>query len=76
MKRALALTLVAGGLALAPDAASAQDEQQFLAVGEMAPDIEFVGATRYGVLEEPVKLSDFSGNTIILAFFFRARSSG
>jgi ABC-type sugar transport system substrate-binding protein len=76
MKRALTLSLLAGALAAAPDRAAAQDEQEFLAVGEMAPDIEFVGATRYGVVQEPVSLSDFSGNTIILAFFFRARSSG
>ncbi len=76
MRRVLTLALAAGALALVPDAVAAQDEQPFLPVGEMAPDIEFVGATRYGVLEEPVKLSDFSGNTVILAFFFRARSSG
>jgi peroxiredoxin len=42
----------------------------------MAPDIEVVGATRYGVLEEPVKLSDFRGETVVLAFFFKARTGG
>ena len=76
MTRFLTLGLLAGALLVAPPQAAAQNEQNFLAVGEMAPDIRFVGATRYGVLEEPVSLSDFSGNTVILAFFFRARSSG
>jgi peroxiredoxin Q/BCP len=76
MKRALTLALLAGALALAPDRAAAQDEQQFLAVGEEAPDIELVGATRYGVLQEPVRLSDFRGNTVVLAYFFRARTPG
>jgi peroxiredoxin len=42
----------------------------------MAPDIQVTGATRYGVVSEPVKLSDFRGETVILAFFFRARSGG
>lgn len=76
MKRALTLALLAGALALAPDGVAAQDEQQFLAVGEEAPDIEVVGATRYGVLQEPVRLSDFRGNTVVLAYFFRARTPG
>jgi len=56
--------------------AAAQDEPQFLAVGEMAPDIQLTGATRYGVLSDPVRLSDFRGETVVLAFFFRARTPG
>ena len=47
-----------------------------MAVGEMAPDIEVVGATRYGILDEPVHLSDYRGETVVLAFFFRARTRG
>ena len=34
------------------------------------------GATRYGVLASPVHLSDFKGKTVVLAFFFKARTSG
>jgi peroxiredoxin len=34
------------------------------------------GATRYGVLANPVHLSDFKGKTVVLAFFFKARTSG
>ena len=60
----------------APTSAAAQDEQNFLAVGEMAPDFEVAGATRYGVLAEPIKLSDYRGETVVLAFFFRARTRG
>jgi peroxiredoxin Q/BCP len=62
--------------ATAPVPAPAQEVQNFLSVGEMAPDIQVMGATRYGVLSTPVKLSDFRGETVVLAFFFRARSGG
>jgi peroxiredoxin len=42
----------------------------------MAPDFTLPGATRYGVLRDPIKLSDFKGKTVVLAFFFRARTRG
>ena len=42
----------------------------------MAPDFSLPGATRYGVLAKPVRLSDFTGKTVVLAFFFKARTSG
>lgn len=45
-------------------------------VGEMAPDFEFTGITRYGKLANAKKLSDFRGQTVVLAFFPRARSRG
>jgi peroxiredoxin Q/BCP len=45
-------------------------------VGTMAPDFNLPGATRYGVLRDPVKLSDFRGKTVVLAFFYRARTKG
>jgi peroxiredoxin Q/BCP len=45
-------------------------------VGEMAPDFEFTGITRYGKLANPQKLSDFRGQTVVLAFFPKARTSG
>jgi len=45
-------------------------------VGTMAPDFALTGATRYGVLRDPVHLSDFRGNTVVLAFFYRARTKG
>jgi peroxiredoxin Q/BCP len=45
-------------------------------VGAMAPDFTLPGATRYGLLREPVRLSDLRGNTVVLAFFYKARTKG
>ena len=45
-------------------------------VGEMAPDFEFTGITRYGKLAGAKKLSDFRGQTVVLAFFPKARTRG
>ena len=47
-----------------------------LEVGAVAPDFTMKGATRYGVLANPVHLSDFKGKTVVLAFFYKARTSG
>jgi hypothetical protein len=47
-----------------------------LEVGQVAPDFALQGATRYGELKDPVRLSDFKGKTVVLAFFFRARTRG
>jgi hypothetical protein len=47
-----------------------------LEVGVVAPDFTMKGATRYGVLARPIHLSDFKGKTVVLAFFFKARTSG
>ncbi len=47
-----------------------------LAVGEVAPDFTIAGATRYGVLRDPIRLSDFRGQTVVLAFFPKARTGG
>ena len=78
MKPVVALALLAGALSAAPVTAQgrAPIEQNFLPVGSMAPDISVTGATRYGVIQAPVKLSDFRGETVVLAFFFRARTRG
>jgi hypothetical protein len=46
------------------------------AVGDVAPDFALTGATRYGILRAPVRLSDFRGKTVVLAFFFQARTKG
>jgi peroxiredoxin Q/BCP len=45
-------------------------------IGTLAPDFTLPAATRYGVLQNPVKLSDFRGKTVILAFFPKARTRG
>lgn len=75
MRRFAAMALVAGALS-AGTATHAAGQQDFLAVGADAPDIVVTGATRDGVIDEPVHLSDFRGQTVVLAFFFRARTPG
>ncbi len=66
-----------GALALAAPAAAQEPENPPpLEIGALAPDFELPGATRYGVLAEPIRLSDFNGKTVVLAFFFRARTKG
>jgi cytochrome oxidase Cu insertion factor (SCO1/SenC/PrrC family) len=47
-----------------------------LELGAAAPDFSLPGATRYGVLAKPVRLSDFKGKTVVLAFFYQARTGG
>ena len=47
-----------------------------LEIGAVAPDFTMSGATRYGVLARPIHLSDFKGKAVVLAFFFKARTSG
>jgi hypothetical protein len=69
---ALTLPLVA---ALAAPAAPAQEPAP-LEVGATAPDFTLTGATRYGALKAPIHLSDFKGKTVVLAFFYKARTKG
>lgn len=78
MRSVTASVVLAASLSLGvPAGASAQEPgSHLLAVGEMAPDFALPGATRYGLLEEPVRLSDYRGETVVLAFFYRVRSPG
>jgi hypothetical protein len=46
------------------------------AVGDMAPDFVIHGATRFGVLRDPMRLSDFRGQTVVLWLFIKARTRG
>ena len=46
------------------------------AVGQPAPDFALVPATRTGVGKSPVRLSSFKGKTVVLAFFYKARTKG
>jgi hypothetical protein len=45
-------------------------------VNDKAPDFALPGATRYGLLKNPVRLSDYQGRTVVLAFFYQARTKG
>ena len=58
-----------------PVAAVAQGPEP-LEVGIEAPEFELEGATRFGVLRDAVRLSDFRGKTVVLAFFYRVRTPG
>ena len=66
-------TAVLAAVALATSSAGAQTAP---AVASAAPDFSASAATRYGVLNEPVSLSDFRGKTVVLAFFPKARTRG
>ncbi len=61
---------------LAAQQPAAPQEPKPLEVGVVAPDFTLSGATRYGVLKHPIHLSDFKGKTVVLAFFFKARTRG
>lgn len=54
----------------------AQSEGPGPGIGDMAPDFTLSGARAGQVLTTPVKLSDYRGKTVVLAFFFKARTSG
>jgi hypothetical protein len=75
--RTLSPLLLAAALAV-PTAVAAQetDVPPPLEVGAVAPDFTLPGATRYGVLQEEINLRDYAGKTVVLAFFFRARTRG
>lgn len=66
-----ALTLAAA----APALARAQDSIP-LKVGDVAPDFALRAATMTGVASSPVKLSDFRDQTVVIAFFYKARTKG
>jgi hypothetical protein len=59
----------------APAAAPAA-ANPLLEVGAVAPDFALPGSTRYGLLQQPVRLSDYRGKTVVVAFFYRVRSPG
>ena len=76
--RSMYTLLAAAALGAAP--AAAQDPAPApappLEVGAVAPDFTLPAATRYGVLRDQVRLSDYKGKIVVLAFFFRARTRG
>jgi hypothetical protein len=72
----LLLTVAAPAAALAQAPQPQQQTPPPLEVGAVAPEFSLPGATRYGTLKDPIRLSDFKGKTVVLAFFFRARTRG
>ena len=71
-----AMAILAGLALLVMPALAQTPEYKPLEVGAEAPDFALPGATRDGVLDEPVRLSDYEGKTVVLAFFYRARTKG
>ena len=69
-------TLVAASAVAAQQPAAAPPPQTGPKVGDVAPDFTLPGATRYGLLRDPVTLSSMRGKTVVLAFFFKARTRG
>jgi peroxiredoxin Q/BCP len=81
MSKLVRATFVLAALAVSAHGLAAQQTTppqttEPLAIGAMAPEFSLAGATRFGVLAEPVKLSDFKGKTVVVAFFPRARTRG
>jgi thioredoxin-dependent peroxiredoxin len=79
MRRCFSTLGAVAAVVMAAPAAHAQSTApapQPLAVGATAPDFTLPGATRFGVLRDPVRLSDFRGKTVVLAFFYKARTKG
>jgi thioredoxin-dependent peroxiredoxin len=74
---ALALAVLAGPATLAAQQPAApKPAETGPKVGEVAPDFSLPGATRYGLLRDPVTLSSLRGKTVVLAFFVKARTRG
>ena len=72
----LAATIGGAAAAQQPPAPAAPAGPPPLEVGTVAPDFTLPGATRYGALRAPIRLSDFKGKTVVLAFFFKVRTRG
>jgi len=45
-------------------------------VGDMAPDFSLPGASKAGVREKALRLSDFRGQVVVVSFFPKARTKG
>lgn len=67
---------LAFALAASAAASGAQQTATGPTIGAVAPAFSGRGATRHGRVADPIQLSDYRGKTIVLAFFFRARTSG
>ena len=73
MTRAFAATLAVAALAMV---AAGRLLAQSPKVGDLAPDFTLKGSTKDGLLPNPIHLADFRGQTVVLAFFPKARTKG
>jgi AhpC/TSA family len=82
--RIVSLTMAAASASLMGSQAAAAQQSAASAAGvpagpavnDVAPDFTLAGADRYGLLKTPVRLSDYRGRTVVLAFFYQARTKG
>lgn len=75
----IGLGTMAAAVALAvgvPSVGGAQQAEVGPKVGDIAPDFTLRGVTKDGPMREAIKLSSYRGNTVVLAFFFKARTKG
>ena len=80
MRTSATALMLALGLGFGANPASAQQGESrnvdVLPAGSEAPDFALPGATRYGMLADDVRLSDYRGQVVVLAFFFKVRTRG
>lgn len=72
--RRVALALSTLALVAAPVLAQAQEVGP--KVGDVAPAFTLAGATKDGVTKAPISLANYKGQTVVIAFFPRARTTG
>jgi hypothetical protein len=70
------LTIAAGVARAQQTVAAPQPVDVGPRVNDVAPGFTLAGATRYGLLNTRVSLADYRGRTVVLAFFFKARTKG
>lgn len=75
MTRSTRAALLAAAAALATAVPAAAQGNQPLEVGAAAPDFKLPVATSAGV-GKAASLTDFRGQTVVLAFFYKARTGG
>ena len=67
---------LAAALALGQTGAARAQDSLPLAVGQPAPDFVLPVATREGAGKDLLRLSELKGQTVVLAFFYQARTKG
>jgi hypothetical protein len=68
--------LLVGGLLLGATSVVSAQQSGPLKVGDPAPDFILQSATRDGVQPDSVRLGDLKDQTVVIAFFYKARTSG
>ena len=74
--RRLAVTVATLAASLVLPTMRAQAQEVGPKVGDVAPDFTLPGATRTGVTASPISLAKLKGQTVVIAFLPKARTSG